>query len=67
MIDTESDKQYNEKIIQQKKLNSLELEYKIFTSQYDEITKAENLYGNYLGKDCYKLGSVYYILGDIHF
>ena len=43
LIDTESDKQNNEQTIQQKKLNSLELEYKIFTSKYDEITKAENL------------------------
>ena len=43
LVDTESDKQNNEQAIQQKKLNSLDLEYKIFTSQYDEITKAENL------------------------
>ena len=43
LMDTESDKQNNEQTIQQKKLNSLDLEYKIFTSQYDEITKAENL------------------------
>tara|TARA_A100001011_G_scaffold48394_1_gene45964 strand:- start:3396 stop:5204 length:1809 start_codon:yes stop_codon:yes gene_type:complete len=43
LIDTESDKQNDEQVIQQKKLNSLDLEYKIFTSQYDEITKAENL------------------------
>ena len=42
LIDSE-DKQNNEQIIQQKKLSSLDLEYKIFTNQYDEITKAENL------------------------
>ena len=42
-MDTESDKQNNEQIIQQKKLYPLDLEYKIFTNQYDEITKAENL------------------------
>ena len=43
LMDNETDKQNNEQIIQQKKLNTLDLEYKIFTSQYDEITKAENL------------------------
>ena len=43
LIDTDSDNENNEQIIQQKKLDPLDLEYKIFTSQYDETTKAENL------------------------
>ena len=43
LIDTDSDQQNNEQIIQKKKLNSVNLEYKIFTNQYDEIIKAENL------------------------
>ncbi len=43
LLDTDSDKQSNEQVIQKKALNNINLEYKIFTSQYDEITKAENL------------------------
>ena len=42
LVDTDSDKQSNEKVIQ-KKINELNIEYKIFTNQFDEITKAENL------------------------
>ncbi len=42
LIDTDIEDNNNEKIIQ-KKLNELNLEYKIFTDQYDEIIKAENL------------------------
>ena len=42
-IETDSDENLNENIIQQKKISNLNLEYKIFTNQYDEITKAENL------------------------
>ena len=30
-------------VIQKKNLNDLNLDYKIFTNQFDEITKAENL------------------------
>ncbi len=43
LVDSESEKQSNEQVIQKNKLNNLDLEYKIFTSEYDEITKAENL------------------------
>ena len=42
LVDTDSDQQSNEQVIQ-KNLSDLNLEYKIFTSHYDEITKAENL------------------------
>ena len=43
LVDTDSDQQNNEQVIQKKNINDLNLEYKIFTSQFDEITKAENL------------------------
>ena len=43
LVDTDSEKQNNEQIIQKKALNTKDLEYKIFTNQFDEITKAENL------------------------
>jgi len=43
LVDTDSDQQSNEQVIQKKSLNEAHLEYKIFTSQFDEITKAENL------------------------
>ena len=43
LVDSESDQQSNEQIIQKKALNDLGLEYKVFTNQFDEITKAENL------------------------
>ena len=43
LLDTDSDKESSEQVIQKKDINSLNLEYKIFTNQYDEITKAENL------------------------
>ncbi len=43
LVDTDSDKQSNEQIIQKKALNVIDLDYKIFTNQYDEVTKAENL------------------------
>ncbi len=42
-IDTDSDKQSSEQVISKKKINNLNLDYKIYTSQFDEITKAENL------------------------
>ena len=42
-MDTDSDKQNNDQIIQKKALNTIDLEYKIFTNSFDEITKAENL------------------------
>ena len=43
LVDTESNKESSEKVIQ--KLNAItgEKDYKIFTNEYDEIIKAENL------------------------
>ena len=43
LVDTDSNKQNNEQVIQKKNISNLNLDYKIFTNQYDEITKAENL------------------------
>ncbi len=41
--DTDADQQDIEQVIQKKNINEINLEYKIFTNQFDEITKAENL------------------------
>ncbi len=43
IVDTESDEQNSEQIIQKKNLKDLNVDYKIFTTQFDEITKADNL------------------------
>ncbi len=43
LIDTDSDLQNNDQIIQKKKINEINVDYKIFTNQYDETLKAENL------------------------
>ncbi len=43
LVDTESDEQNSEQVIQKKNLKDLNVDYKIFTTQFDEITKAENL------------------------
>ena len=43
LVDTDSDQQSNEQVIQKKNINDLNVDYRIFTSQYDEIIKAENL------------------------
>tara|TARA_B100001287_G_scaffold177256_1_gene149499 strand:+ start:31 stop:1833 length:1803 start_codon:yes stop_codon:yes gene_type:complete len=43
LIDADSENQTNDQIIQKQNLENLDLEYKIFTNQFDEITKAENL------------------------
>ena len=43
LIDTDSDNQSNDQVIQKKSIDNINLDYKIFTTQYDEITKAENL------------------------
>ena len=43
LVDTDSDKQSNEQVVQKKNITDLNLDYKIFTTQYDEIIKAENL------------------------
>ena len=42
LLDSESNEQSLEQIIQ-KKIDNINLDYKVFTSQYDEIIKAENL------------------------
>ena len=52
LVDTDSDQQSNEQVIQKQNINDLNLEYKIFTSQFDEITKAENLENS---EDAFKL------------
>ena len=43
LLDTESDEKNSEQVIQKKNLKDSNLEYKVFTTQFDEITKAENL------------------------
>ncbi len=43
LIDTDSNKESDEQVIQRKNLNDLNLDYKIFTNKFDETTKAENL------------------------
>jgi len=43
LVDTDSDQQSSEQVIQKKIINDLNLEYKIYTTQFDEIIKAENL------------------------
>ena len=42
LADAESDQENNEQIIQKRNLDN-NIDYKIFTNQFDEITKAENL------------------------
>ncbi len=43
LVDTDSDHENSEQIIQKKNINDINLDYKIFTTQFDEIIKAENL------------------------
>ena len=43
LVDTDSEKQSSEQVIQKRNLNDLNLNYNIYTNQYDEIVKAENL------------------------
>ena len=43
LVDTDSDEQNSEQVIQKKNSKDLNVEYKIFTPQFDEITKAQNL------------------------
>ncbi len=42
LSDTESDEQSSEQVAQ-KKIDNINLDYKIFTTQFDEVIKAENL------------------------
>ena len=43
LTETDANQNDNEQVIQKKSLKDLNLEYKIFTNQFDEITKAESL------------------------
>ena len=43
LVDTESSKESAESVMQKKNFNSIDHGYKIFTNQFDEIAKAENL------------------------
>ena len=43
LVDTNSDEQNKEQVIQKNNLSNINLEYQIFTNQFDEIVKAENL------------------------
>ncbi len=43
VLETESDQSKNEQLIQKKSIKDLDLNYKIFTNQFDEITRAEKL------------------------
>ncbi len=43
LAETDNEKQNSEQVIQKKNINHVDIEYKIFTNQFDEITKAENL------------------------
>ena len=43
LVDTDSSKENSEKIIQKTNLRNIEQDYKIFTNQFDEVIKAENL------------------------
>ena len=43
LVDTDSNKQSNEQVIQKKNINELNIDYKIFINKFDEIIKAENL------------------------
>tara|TARA_Y100000588_G_scaffold117370_1_gene128433 strand:+ start:949 stop:2748 length:1800 start_codon:yes stop_codon:yes gene_type:complete len=43
LVDTESDKQSSEKVLQKMDNSIIDKEYKIFTSQFDEMARAESL------------------------
>ena len=43
LLETDSDQQSSEQVIQKKDINDFNLEYKIYTTKFDEIIKAENL------------------------
>ncbi len=46
LVDTDSEKQSSEKIVQKTNLNSADKEYNVYTNQFDEISKAETLETN---------------------
>ena len=43
LVDTDSSKESMENVLQKKNLNNIDQDYKIFTNQFDEVTKAETL------------------------
>ena len=43
LVDSNSDQQSNEQVIQKNNIKDLNMDYKIFTNQFDEVTKAESL------------------------
>ncbi len=43
MVEDDANQQNDQQIIQNKSIQDINLDYKIFTNQFDEITKAENL------------------------
>tara|TARA_B110000196_G_scaffold317948_1_gene332211 strand:- start:530 stop:1885 length:1356 start_codon:yes stop_codon:yes gene_type:complete len=43
LVDTDSSEESMENVLQKKNLNNIDQDYKIFTNQFDEITKAETL------------------------
>jgi len=43
LVDTESEKESSENIIQKMNTNSIDKDYKVFTTKFDEIAKAETL------------------------
>ena len=43
LVDTDSDQQSSEQVIQKKNINDFNLEYRVYTNEFDEIIKAENL------------------------
>ena len=43
LMDTDNEKQNSQQTIQKKVLQNLDIEYKVYTTEFDEITKAENL------------------------
>ena len=43
LVDTDSEKESSENIVQKMNMGTIDREYKIFTTEFDEISKAENL------------------------
>ena len=43
LVDTDSEKESSENIVQKMNISTIDKEYKIFTTEFDEISKAENL------------------------
>ena len=45
LVDTDSEKENSENLMQKIKSDSSDLEYKVYTTEFDEVAKAENLEG----------------------